>query len=140
MLSFLNPYLGAAKVAAAVLAVALIFGAGWKVKGWRDDAAQLAAVNEAVARAKADQKFDYEAALAAAKHVEEVRVVYRTITKSVDRWRDRPVAHDVCLDHDGVFLANAALRGEAPAGPQPDPAVPAAGGRPGDGGSGGTPR
>lgn len=136
----LNPYALAAKAAVLVIVALVAFGGGWKVKGWKDDAAQLAAVEEAVAKAKSDAEFSYQAAAAAAKHTEEVRVVTQTITHEVTRWRDRPVAHNVCLDADGLRLANAALRGEAPAGPQPDGAVPKAGGGPGDGAGGGTPR
>lgn len=54
----------------------------------------------------------------------KAKVVYRTITQSVDRYIDRPVYRNVCLDADGVRDANAALRSAgAPAG-QPDKPVP----------------
>lgn len=37
------------------------------------------------------------------------RIRYRTITKTVDRYIDRPVYRNVCFDADGLRDANAAL-------------------------------
>lgn len=44
---------------------------------------------------------------------EKARIVYRTITEMVDKIVDRPVYRNVCLDDDGLRLANAALGGVA---------------------------
>lgn len=53
------------------------------------------------------------------------RVVYRTITQDVDRVITRDVYRNVCLDADGLRIANAALNGGAdPAAPKPDRPVP----------------
>ncbi len=58
------------------------------------------------------------------------RVVYRTLTQNVDRIIDRPIYRDgVCLDMDGILLANAALGGVAVAptnSGKPDGGMPAA--------------
>lgn len=55
------------------------------------------------------------------------RVVERTITKEVDRVVEKPVYRNVCLDADGLRVANDALAGEVSADPaQPHAAVPAA--------------
>lgn len=58
----------------------------------------------------------------------KAKVVYRTITETVDRYIDRPVYRNACLDADGLRDANAALSGKtAPTGesdkpvPGPDP-------------------
>lgn len=62
----------------------------------------------------------------------KARVVYRTITKAVDRYIDRPVYRNVCLDSDGLSSVNAALRepGISPAEPdKPMPKPDAPGGR-----------
>jgi hypothetical protein len=42
---------------------------------------------------------------------EKTRVVYRTITKAVDKYVDRVELRNVCLDPIGVCLANAAISG-----------------------------
>lgn len=51
------------------------------------------------------------------------RVVYRTITQTVDRVVDRPVYRNVCMDADGLCIANAAIRGESADSCKPDAAV-----------------
>ena len=62
---------------------------------------------------------------------EKARVVYRTITKEVDRVVTRDVYRNVCLDDDGLRLAHSAIRGEVPAAPQPDKPLPKPPGAPG---------
>lgn len=53
------------------------------------------------------------------------RVVYKTLTQTVDRYIDRPVYRNVCLDADGLRDANAALRGGQGADPaKPDKPMP----------------
>ena len=64
----------------------------------------------------------------------ESRIVYRTITKSVPTYVDRPVYSQPCLDARGLSDINAALTGQlaADAAAEPDaamPAIDAAGGR-----------
>lgn len=54
----------------------------------------------------------------------KAKVVYRTITKAVDRYIDRPVYRNVCLDADGLRDANAGLRGGKAAAAEPDKPLP----------------
>jgi predicted phage-related endonuclease len=54
------------------------------------------------------------------------KIVYRTITKQVEKIVDRDVYRNTCLDDDGVHAINAALAGRAGTG-EPTAAVPAAG-------------
>ena len=88
---------------------------------------------EAVAQKEADAKAyqirtlelnDVSAELERARS--EKQIVYRTITKRVETYVDRPVYQRECLDDDGLRDANAALAGRAGAG-EPTSAVPAAG-------------
>lgn len=58
------------------------------------------------------------------KSNEKARVVYRTITQSVDHYIDRPVYRNACFDSDGLLDANAALRGARTAPGKPDDSVP----------------
>lgn len=54
----------------------------------------------------------------------KAKVVYRTITQTVDKYIDRPVYRNVCLDADGLRDANAALAGTSPVTAKPDSRVP----------------
>jgi hypothetical protein len=54
------------------------------------------------------------------------KIVYRTITKQVEKVVDRDMYRQSCFDDDGLSIANAALAGATRAG-QPADAMPAAG-------------
>jgi len=77
---------------------------------------------------KAEAEKSAKAATELEKGNANAKVVYRTITNTVDKYIDRPVYRNVCLDDDGLRDANAALVGAlTPAGkpdspmPKPDP-------------------
>lgn len=55
---------------------------------------------------------------------EKVRTVYRTITEEIERVVEKPVYRDMCLDDDGLRLANAALAGALIPAREPDGRVP----------------
>lgn len=56
---------------------------------------------------------------------EKARVVYKTITRAVDRYVDRPVYRRECFDADGLRDANRAILGQEGEPPgKPDRAVP----------------
>lgn len=54
----------------------------------------------------------------------KAKVVYREITKTVDKYIDRPVYRNVCFDADGLRDANAALRGPSAPAAKPDKPLP----------------
>jgi hypothetical protein len=54
----------------------------------------------------------------------EAKVVYRTITKEVDKIVDRPVYVNACFDDDGLRYANAALSGALTPAGKPDARLP----------------
>ena len=54
----------------------------------------------------------------------KARVVYRTITREVDKIVEKEVYRHVCFDADGVRLANAALRGEIAPPAKPEKPMP----------------
>lgn len=68
---------------------------------------------------KEEQKSD-KAAKDREKDRENTKVVYRTITQNVDKIVDRPVYRNICLDDDGLRLANAALAGALSTAREPD--------------------
>ena len=65
---------------------------------------------------KAVEAFEQERAKA--------RVVFKTITKNVDHYIDRPVYSNICLDVDGLRDANAALNGALTPAGDSDAALP----------------
>lgn len=118
------------RVLAVVLLALACVGFGW-VKGvhhQQDKDAIVAAKAERAAHgayvAQAEKLNDVANALEVAKR--EKQIIYRTITRSVDKIVDRPVYHSACIDDDGLRLINAAAAGKAPANPgQPGAAVSA---------------
>lgn len=118
------------KALAIGVALVVVFGAGWQVNGWRlnakHDRKELAAAKAAKEAydAKAAQYNEASAALEVARN--ERKIVYRTITKQVDKIVQRDVYHNVCLDDIGVRIINDALAGRAADPAEPAPALPAA--------------
>lgn len=55
----------------------------------------------------------------------QAKVVFRTITRTVDRIVEKPSYRNVCLDDDGLSVARAAIRGEIPDPGKPDKPVSA---------------
>ena len=90
----------------AAISAVLSFGAGWTVQGWRfgeKEATRLEQEREAkIMREKAISSV----AVALEKAKEKERVVYLTITETVERIVDRPVYSNICLDEDGVMAIN----------------------------------
>ena len=97
----------------------------YKVRQSGYDAAMVAVEDGNRATRKVQQAKIETAAVKLEEKKEKTRVIYRTITKEVDKvvlaYRDKP-----CLDDDGVRAANAALTGQAIAPPKPDKPLPTA--------------
>lgn len=92
---------------------------------WRHDAMDLARIEAS----KETERLRARAAdSASANHEgfkEKERVVYQTITETVDRIVERPVYRAACFDDDGLRQLNAAIRGESEPTPgKPAPALP----------------
>jgi hypothetical protein len=110
----------------AIAALAFGFAGGWRVHAWKDAADErdeIAAHQRDFLRREKEQ---YGAADAHEKERTRIERVDRVITKEVDRVVEKPVYRNVCLDPDGLRLANEAIAA-AGAASQPRPAVPASG-------------
>lgn len=96
------------------------FGAAWSWQGSRYE------VRIAALQADSHTRKDNEAEKAADASTElekgnaKDNVVYKTITKYVDRVVERPVYKRACFDLDGLSAANAALTGTSPDPGEPD--------------------
>lgn len=77
---------------------------------------------------KIQQKDEMEKANAASLGLEignaNAKIVYRTITKQVDKYIDRPVYRNTCFDDDGLRDVNAALIGATTPAGKPDKRLP----------------
>lgn len=112
------------------LAVALVFGAGWAVQGWRKDA-EISAINEDRGRERRNQ------ALAQVKAVDDARIEERRVTavqtrntneaiKQLQLWRTSALAADAArreLLARVAALANAARHPGDPAAVHPGSAA-----------------
>lgn len=122
-----------AKLIAYAIAAAAILGGAWALashfigvgyaKAKAEDAVAQSAEHERVA--KVNFRNNELAGDLATKQADQ-KVIYATITKTVDRVVDRPVYRVECIDDDGLRSINGALAGTAPDPGQPDAAVPAA--------------
>lgn len=124
MMALLNPWV----ILGLVLALAGAAGSGY-FKGHRDAADRCeikiaGMVAESVKRRATEAATAHTAAALLENNHEKTRIVYRTITRSVDRLVERPVYRNVCLDDDGVREANAALAGTPATAAEPHDAVP----------------
>lgn len=113
---------------AAGVVLAILAGAYFKITGDAHKAGYKEAQMECVAAAKAQREAEAKQAATAVTKLEanraEIQIKYRTITKTVDRYIDRPIYRNVCLDPDGLRDANAALGGPGTPAGKPDKPVP----------------
>jgi hypothetical protein len=110
-----------------IVAAAVAGGLLWTYETGHD-AGYIEAMAEIEEIARQREVKEDVASVSLEKDRERVRTVYRTITQEVDRVIEKKVVEyrDVCLDDDGLRLANAALTGAlVPAG-EPDRRMPAA--------------
>lgn len=114
----------------ALAAVGTVAGIGFKIRhdGYSQGAADVQAKWDRANREQRELEARQAAEAEAAKEKEDAKrkVVYRTITKTVDKYIDRPVYRNVCFDADGLRDANAALSGALTPAAEPDRSLPAA--------------
>lgn len=114
------------KIGAAVLLIGGAFVGGVKVTDWRWKASLLEAEQKHTELLAAEIERSNGVAAELEAERGKSKIVYKTITKKVDRIIDRPVYFQQCFDDDGLRLARAAILGQAadpgqPVGPVPSP-------------------
>lgn len=105
-------------IALAILGV--LSGIAWKIYSAGQTAKQVEWGKAAAQQTRKETAQSTHAATQLEAKNAESKVVYRTLTRTVDKYIDRPVYRAECFDADGLRDANAALSGQAAAPPKPD--------------------
>ncbi len=108
----------------ALAILGLISGIAWKIYSAGQTSKQTEWDKASMQQAKKETAQSTTAATQLEAKNAEAKVVYKTITRTVDKYIDRPVYRAECFDADGLRDANAALVGQAAAPPKPDYSVP----------------
>jgi hypothetical protein len=115
-------------IAGGALALAVLVGGYFKLTADARAEGYAKARAECEEAARLQREAEMGKANLAATDLEKgnakARVVYRTITREVDKIVERPVYRNVCLDDDGLRRANAALAEAGAAAAEPDSRVP----------------
>ena len=113
------------KLAAAGVALALTFGAGWWLRGLQ---VKAATVDQTKVQAQADVQQAQRTSTAVQQHAKvktETEIRYVTVTREVEKLVERPVYLERCMDDDGLRVLNGQILGTN--SPGPGPALPEAG-------------
>lgn len=114
--------------AAALIALAVGFGGGWTVQAWRYDSKELAAQQNAQAKARLQRQGAEAQSVVYEVVREKLRTDYIPILQEVEREADASRDRE-CLAADGVRLVNDAI-GIANHPGEPRSPMPAASGTP----------
>jgi len=111
----------------ALAIIGALGGIGYKVRESGYDACKLEWQEAEAERMKDEVGKNFLASTKLEKGNADAKVVYRTITRDVDKVVDRVEYRDVCFDDDGLRLANDALRGTRTPVGGPDLTLPGPG-------------
>lgn len=112
---------------AGIAILAILSGIAYRIRESGKDAIRLEWAEANRIQREAESKRIAAAAKALEAANAKRKIVYRTITKQVDKVVERPVYRNVCLDDSGLRCLDAAIRGEVGAGCEPDKPLPPAG-------------
>ena len=93
-------------VAAALLGAALAATSTWQIQSWRFEAKEKTRLENEREIRRNNEKRTTIAAEGLEKDKREIEIRYRTITKTVTKFIDRPVYKNTCLDQDGIDVIN----------------------------------
>ena len=104
-MALLYTHLAAALVGAAVAATS-----AWQVQSWRFDAKEKQRLESEAEIRRMNEKRTSLAAEGLEKDKREIEIRYRTITKTVIEFVDRPIYKNICLDQDGIDAINGVVK------------------------------
>ena len=93
-------------LAAALLGAAVAATSAWQIQSWRFDSAEKTRLENEREIRRMNEKRTSLAAEGLEKDKREIEIRYRTITKTVTKFIDRPVYKNICLDQDGIDAIN----------------------------------
>lgn len=93
-------------IAAALLGAAIAATSAWQIQTLRFDSREKIRLEKQAEIRRNNEKQTTIAATGLEKDKRAVEVRYRTITKTVTEFVDRPVYRNVCLDQDGIDAIN----------------------------------
>jgi len=114
----MNPL--AIKAIATAVILALAFGTGWKVKGWKDDSVKLAQAEAVQNAVDAFHELESKIASTLEDKLATLKANERVVERETIKIIDRPVYRNECLDADGLRLIEAARAGKTEAGKSGD--------------------
>ena len=109
----------------ALAVLGALSGIAYKIHDAGYEQAKLECTEAAAAQRAAEATVAAAAATKKESGDAKARVIYRTITRDVDRIVERPVYRNVCLDSDGLRSVNAALSGALTPAAEPAQPMPA---------------
>ena len=93
-------------VAAALLGAAVAATSAWQVQSLRFEAKEKQRLESEAEIRRMNEKRTSLVAEGLEKDKREIEIRYRTITKTVTKFIDRPVYKNTCLDQDGIAAIN----------------------------------
>lgn len=96
--------------AAGILGLAIGFGGGWQVQDWRFSKQELQRIEDEKKIIKKDDTGTKAAATGLEADKGKIEIRYRTITKTVTKFIDRPIYKNICLDQDGIDAINGVVK------------------------------
>lgn len=93
-------------VGAFVVGLAVASGSAWQVQSLRFEAKEKQRLESEAEILRNNEKRTTIAAEGLEKDKREIEIRYRTITKTVTKFIDRPVYKNTCLDQDGIAAIN----------------------------------
>ncbi len=104
----------------ALAIIGLLSGIAWKIYSAGQTAKQAEWERASAQQARKETVQSTNAATQLEAENAQAKIVYKTITRTVDRYIDRPIYRAECFDADGLRDANAALSGQTASPPKPD--------------------
>lgn len=101
------------KLAVAAMALCACTVGGWTMRGWYEQAKDLAGQQGAQAAIDAAMKRESGIASALEARLQELKANERVIEREKIKIVDRPVYQSACLDADGLRIINQAKSGAA---------------------------
>ena len=93
-------------VAAALLGAAVAATSAWQVQSLRFEAKEKQRLESEAEIRRMNEKRTSLVAEGLEKDKREIEIRYRTITKTVTKFIERPVYKNTCLDQDGIAAIN----------------------------------